>query len=248
MSSWKGVCSQLGKHWAVEVKPGSDTSFREVVPGIPPCFGVAEKLEFIRKMDVLGAKDGNTFSTKMVIDRNEYISAFKADAALLLLKEQIGKCRTKEEIEKLFSTNVLADVAGCKTGIDFWAVQEILNSDSMKLLDSTIVSLYTKENNSIDIGESYWVVGTKDIEEALRCAAEHSLKAKQEINLPFFKMKGTAYSSYGFKIPVTEQMILDAGIKIQGNKHCVTTCKIGSNAVFGIGWALQGYGEGGYGL
>lgn len=248
MSSWKGICSQLGNHWAIEVKPGSDTSFKEVVPGIPPCFGVAEKLEFIRKMDVLGAKDGNAFSTKMVVDRDEYIADFRADASLLLLLEQVGKCRTKEEIEKLFSTNVLENVVGCKGGIDLWTVQEILRSDTSKLLDSTIISLYTKENNSIEIGESYWVVGTKDVEEALRCAAEHSLAAKQEINLPLFRMEGTSYISLSFKAPVTEKMILDAGIQIKGNKHCVTTCKIGSEAVFGIGWALQGYGEGGYGL
>lgn len=247
MSTWKGKCSQLGDHWAVEVAPGSDTSFKEVIPGIPPCFGEKDTLEFIRKMDVLGPIDGANFSVNMIVDLDTYRMRPIAESHIEFDLPQDAKALLGEEIVKFISDKKVQAVLGGKTGIDLWTVSEIYTSDSMKNLDSTIVSLYTKVNDRVDATQSYWVVGTKNVPEALGCVEKLVFEGQIPLKNSLFVMNNKAYIIIRIDSQVDAKALIKTGFYISAEKTNSVKCKLGSSILIAFGWALQGYGIGGYG-
>lgn len=244
MAEWIGRCSPLGKVWAVEMKPGSDTDFQEVWP-LSDCKRPKKDNGFVRELDIIFPLEEYYYSSKVEFPSETGVVLAEAPLSAILPKEDT--ISSLVEFEKvLVDKNILTEIS-LQTGIDIASVRELSRQDFVKSVDSVLVSLYTEEKDGVNILSSFWVVGTKDIDEAVKVASKIELEGTHEIILQDTVL-GKDLLVLRVNTPLSDELIASEGIKISSKKNIVTTCSIGETVLYGVGWALQGYGLGGYGL
>lgn len=244
MADWVGKCSPLGKMWAVELKPGSDTDFQEVFP-ISSCKPSKREVGFVRELDVIFPLEEYFY-----ISRTEFPSEnglVEAQASMQSFLPFLSGVESLADFESVLARLQEDDVIALSSGIDLAAVRELSRQDFIKAIDSTMVSLYTENKDGVEALTNFWVLGTKDIDVAVQIASKIEMEGRHEILLKD-SFAGEDLIILRVQIPLSDAFLASEGIKFTAKKNVVTTCTLGDSVICGIGWALQGYGLGGYGL
>lgn len=250
-SSSKGTQVQpeptIGRSWQQVVVPGGDNYF-QILGDPTPCFPKPWRPNDTNHLDILDLIDVGNFDITVLLDREDNVPFFQADATLWAMLEQSSSLDIRDKLEGFASRLDREDTAVISTKAQLITLQELYLHSGLRSLDSAIISLYTKASSgaSMYVG-SFWVFGTKEPVDAIKLVAAATLKTEQQIEC-------LAGMNLNCK-PVVVKLIISgedkARLKDFGStvsmKKIGAACKIGDQMFIGIGYALQGYGIGAYG-
>lgn len=240
--------TSLGSSWQSVVVPGGDNYFQEVGQK-QPCWEKPWRPQAFNQVEKLACVDLGNFDIRILLNRKENVSAFRADAALAAALGQSSLGKLRDALGEFSSSKAPTDSLVLSGSVELWSLQEIFKTSALRSLDSVLLSLYTKASDEgLRYLDSFWVFGTKSAEEAMKLIVACTLKAEQQIEL----LEGLSFQSLPvvlkLDLPLEDVARLSDMAKLSTGKAVSSSLRFGDICFVGVGFALQGYGEGAYGL
>lgn len=240
--------TSLGSSWQSVVVPGGDNYFQEVGQK-QLCWEKPWRPQTCNQVEKLACVDLGNFDIRILLNRKENVSAFRADAALAAALGQSSLGKLKDALGEFSSAKAPTDSLVLSGSVELWPLQEIFKTSALRSLDSVLLSLYIKASDEgLRYLDSFWVFGTKSAEEAMKLIVACTLKAEQQIEL----LEGLSFQSLPvvlkLDLPLEDVARLSDMAKLSAGKAVSSSLRFGDICFVGVGFALQGYGEGAYGL
>lgn len=238
----------IGSSWQVVVEPGGDNHFSQVGQK-EACWDKPWRPQASNQLDRMVGLDSGSFDLTLLLDALDNLMISKADAPLVSFPLVEDRTVLEEKLQGFLAQKSLEAKQIFSCAVELWILQEIFKTSVLQGLDSVLLSLYTKlDEDEIKCVDSFYVLGTKEPEEALRCLATCGLKAEQQIELQ--AGLGLASKAIVFRVllgPEEKARFWDSRWLIAGSSSG-SGCVLKELCVLRVGYALQGYGEGAYGL
>lgn len=164
----------------VNLLPGTDTSWRNTQADLPHCFSEEQKTEYLRCIDKPVCVDEGLFNITIVMNRDDFVGWFRTETRVQRILRALAKSGFSTETQQSLLTSLRDALFGSEI-LDINAVHYLYGQTEMKNLDSVVLSTYTELSDGLKGKESFVLLGTKDIHEAVGIVADYYTMAKQII-------------------------------------------------------------------
>lgn len=164
----------------VNLLPGTDTSWRNTQADLPHCFSEEQKTEYLRCIDKPVCVDEGLFNITMVLNRDDFVGWFRTETRVQRILRALAKSGFLADTRQSLLTSLRDSLFGSEI-LDLNSVHYLYGQTEMKNLDSVVLSTYTELSDGLKGKESFVLLGTKDIREAVGIVADYYTMAKQII-------------------------------------------------------------------
>lgn len=237
----------ITRPWQMGVVPGGDNYF-QIVGNPAPCFPKPWSPNDSHHLEKAALVDLGDFDITILLNRDDNVSPFQSDAALFSFLQVRDPAKLRDALDGFSSTVNSEDALVLATKSQLITLQEIWGNSALRSLDSAIISLYTKASEgAVGYVGSFWVFGTKDPVDAMKLISAIALKADQQMELLEGLRAQVRPLVFQLELEPEDSARLFELAKMSTLTEIAATCQIGETFFLGIGFALQGYGQGAYG-
>lgn len=236
------VSDRTGLPLLTQFEPGTDTSFR--APLVPHCFTSEQKKEFLRNLSLVNCTDEGLFNIQLVLERDGTIGATYTDVLMIRVLRALSDLGLDSSTQIQLSTGLSAKMLVGES-LDILRLLQLYTESDLKVLDSTVLNVYTETSSGMECSESWLVVGTRNVDEAAQVLAEARIVGARELDPS--RARVADYLLIRLSSEISAKALAKTGLEIWPKLVKSAVCRGRTSFEIISGYGVRGYGIGEYG-